>query len=283
MRHYFSDLANVLRREASRPSFRTVPSEFVSGLTQTPGSPSPAKVEWLLLSPCLGKTREKSPEAKSMFPQSSHALTVSRALVTANKDPQKLGRVQVRYPHYLGNSSEMSTQWARVCQPYGSSENGAWFLPDVGDEVLVAFESSNVDNPIVVGSLYGEKNKPPTSGLSGDYNDDGKNNLKFIKTRAGNLFALDDSPSAPGVEIVGKKKMLARDDMGAKVKLEDGKIAIGNSAGELLDLFDQLLDGIQNAAPMMVQTAVGPGVLNPALVAKVSVLKAKLAMMKGSL
>lgn len=214
---------------------------------------------------------------------SNQSQTIARALVTANKDPEQLGRVQVRYPFYSGDSAQMSTQWARVCQPYASSENGVWWIPDVGDEVVVAFESSNVDHPIVVGSIYGPKNKPPASGGSGDFNSDGKNNAKFIKSRAGNLLAFDDSASKPGVELMGKKKLLARDDMGAKLNLENGKIALGNSAGELLDLFEQLLDSLQTAAPTMVATAVGPGILNPSVVAKVTELKIKLKMMKGSL
>lgn len=218
-----------------------------------------------------------------MLEQPKLGMAVVRALVTANKDPDKLGRVQVRYPHFFGPSAEMSTQWARVCQPYASSENGAWFLPDVGDEVIVAFESSNIDNPVVIGSLYGEKNAPPASGLSGDRNEDGKNALKFVKSRAGNLIAFDDSSGSPSTEVVGKKKFTARDDVGAKLKLENGKIAIGNSAGELLDIIEQLLDTIQSNAPTMVSTAVGPGILNPAVIAKVTMLKAKIGMMKGSL
>lgn len=216
-------------------------------------------------------------------PRQSHLMTVSRALITANKDPEKLGRVQVRYPFYSGTSANMSSNWARVCQPYASNENGTWWLPEVGDEVLVAFESNNVDHPIVVGCLYGPKNKPPKSGLSGDLNDDGKNNLKFIKTRAGNFLAFDDSPGSTGTEIMGKKKMITRDDGGAMVKLEGGKIAIGNSYGELLDMFEQLLGAIQNAAPTMVATAVGPGILNPSVVMKVTELKMKLSQMKGKL
>ena len=206
---------------------------------------------------------------------SQNPLMVTRALVAANIDPEKQGRIQVTYPFFAGASGQTPSSWARVCMPYASKEHGGWFVPEVGDEVLVVFESSNIDNPIVVGTLYGPKNGPPSSGLSGDFNEDGKNNLRFIKTKSGNCLSFDDSP--------GKESIQMKDKGGATVKLEKGKIAIGNQVGELFDLMVQLLDSISNNAPTFVSTAVGPGLLNPALVAKVIEVKTKLSQMKGSI
>ena len=69
---------------------------------------------------------------------------------------------------------------ARIASLMAGNEMGIEFLPEVGDQVLVAFEQGNFNKPIVIGSLWNKSDKPP------DTNRDGNNNLKIIKTRGGN-------------------------------------------------------------------------------------------------
>ena len=71
-------------------------------------------------------------------------------LVTDLADPENLGRVRARYP-YLGD--EIS-DWARLVTPMAGKDRGVFFRPEVGDEVLVAFELGDVRRPYVLGSLW---------------------------------------------------------------------------------------------------------------------------------
>lgn len=73
---------------------------------------------------------------------------------------QTTGRVKVCYPA-LGNASE--TGWARVVAVGGGTSRGSLFIPEVGDEVLVAFEGGDPRQPVVIGGLYGQKTKAPST------------------------------------------------------------------------------------------------------------------------
>lgn len=73
-----------------------------------------------------------------------------------------LGRIKVLFPwDHAGPKDDKSSIWVRVMQPAAGAWGGTWFLPRVGDEVLVAFLDADPDRPIVVGSAYGQDGKPP--------------------------------------------------------------------------------------------------------------------------
>jgi uncharacterized protein involved in type VI secretion and phage assembly len=72
-------------------------------------------------------------------------------------------------------------------------------LPEVDDEELVAFEHGRVDFPFVLGSLWNGKDKPPGA------NDDGKNNVRALKSRSGHTISLDDTDGKEKIEIVDAK------------------------------------------------------------------------------
>ena len=80
------------------------------------------------------------------------------ATVTDNKDPKGLARVRVRLPWQDGNQE---SYWARLAMPMAMSDRGVYFLPEVGDEVLVGFEKGHPTHPCVLGSLWNGQNKPP--------------------------------------------------------------------------------------------------------------------------
>jgi uncharacterized protein involved in type VI secretion and phage assembly len=116
-------------------------------------------------------------------------------IVTNNQDPDKMHRVKVKFP-WLADGQE--SWWARIASPMAGNGRGAYFLPEVDDEVLVAFEHGDVRFPYVVGSLWNGKDSPPTS------NDDGKNNIREIKSRSGHILRLDDKDGSEKVEIIDK-------------------------------------------------------------------------------
>jgi uncharacterized protein involved in type VI secretion and phage assembly len=80
-------------------------------------------------------------------------------VVTQNKDPDRLGRVRVKYPA-LGEDVE--SWWARVASMGAGQERGALMLPVVGDEVVVGFEQGDVRRPYVLGSLWNGQARPGT-------------------------------------------------------------------------------------------------------------------------
>jgi uncharacterized protein involved in type VI secretion and phage assembly len=119
-------------------------------------------------------------------------------LVTNNEDPDKLGRVKVKFP-WLSDADESG--WARVAAPMAGKQMGLYFLPEVHDEVLVAFEHGRVDRPIVLGALWNGKDTPPAD------NADGKNNLRVLKSRSGHTVTLDDTEGSEKITIAdGKQK-----------------------------------------------------------------------------
>jgi uncharacterized protein involved in type VI secretion and phage assembly len=169
--------------------------------------------------------------AKSKFP------VMARAKVVSNNDPKKLGRLRVKYPWLNKRGAQKPSEWATLSLPYASKDNGMWFLPEKDDEVIVFFENGNPDYPIILGTLYSEKIKPPASGRSGDYNENNKNDLKYVKTRSGHILCFDDSDSSKGIvvkdadnrkiEIDSKqKKVTVSDGQGSQVILEESKVSI---------------------------------------------------------
>ncbi|MBA3392096.1 MAG: phage tail protein [Deltaproteobacteria bacterium] len=106
------------------------------------------------------------------------------ALVTDNADPSKLGRVKVKIPIL---SATDTTWWAPIIM-LGAGKNRGWFfIPEVDDEVLVMFEHGDVNRPLVVGALWGGKDKPPDKNPGG-------NPRRVIRSRNGNKITFDDDP-----------------------------------------------------------------------------------------
>jgi len=116
-------------------------------------------------------------------------------LVVDNKDPQGLGRIKVKFP---SSSDDEIGHWARIAVLMAGAQRGTFFLPEVNDEVLVAFEQGDILRPYVIGALWNGQDTPP------DTNADGKNNVRLIKSRSGHLVRLDDTDGAEKIEIIDK-------------------------------------------------------------------------------
>ena len=78
-------------------------------------------------------------------------------VVTNNQDPEKMGRVRVRYPAL---SADVEGTWARIATPSAGNERGVLMLPVVGEEVLVGFEHDDTTRPYVLGSLFNGQDTP---------------------------------------------------------------------------------------------------------------------------
>lgn len=91
------------------------------------------------------------------------------AHVVSVKDPDNLARVQVRLVNYDGVADQDAPIWARVAVSFAGSDRGAFFIPDVGDEVLVSFVNGDARLPIVIGGLWnGDQSPHEQLGGSGD-------------------------------------------------------------------------------------------------------------------
>jgi len=147
-------------------------------------------------------------------------------LVSDLADPENLARVRVTYP-YLG---DQVSDWARLVTPMAGKDRGILFRPEVGDEVLVAFELGDVRRPYILGSLWSSTDTPPP--------DDGnakQNNLRLIKSRNGHKVILDDTNGKEKIEIIGSddQRKIVFDISGQKIQVtcDSGDIEISAPAG----------------------------------------------------
>jgi len=121
---------------------------------------------------------------------------VAVGIVTNNKDPDGLGRVRVTFPWF---SDENESAWARVTTLMAGKDRGVLFLPEVDDEVLVAFEQGDMRRPYVIGALWNGVDTLPK-----EFANDGKNNLRLIKSRSGHLIQLDDTDGSEKISVIDK-------------------------------------------------------------------------------
>lgn len=132
-------------------------------------------------------------DAETRQAATSRITGVVVGIVTNNQDPDGMGRVKLKFP-WLTDKDE--SNWARMAVPMAGKERGMYFLPEVDDEVLVAFEHGDVRFPYVVGALWNGKDAPPAK------NDDGKNNIRVIKSRSGHVIRLTDEDGKEKIEIL---------------------------------------------------------------------------------
>ncbi len=137
---------------------------------------------------------------------------VAIGLVRSLDDPQGLGRVQLTFPWM--SEDEPESNWARIAVPMAGAERGMQFMPEVGDEVLVAFEQGELRLPYVVGSLWNGEDRPPR--------DDAK--LRTIKTVSGHVLEFDDTEGSEKITLTtqGEHKLILNDTEGTVILESQG-------------------------------------------------------------
>lgn len=119
------------------------------------------------------------------------------ATVVGVNDPLSRNRVQVRIYNTDGVDDQDGPVWARVAVPFAGGNRGAFFIPDVGDEVVVVFLAGDPRFPIIVGSLWnGQDSAPETLGGSGDTVD-----RWTITGKAGTRIAIVEDSSGPTISL----------------------------------------------------------------------------------
>lgn len=143
------------------------------------------------------------------------------ATVSNIQDPDGQGRVKVKLGWSPdGGGGDGYDAWARMATLFAGNNRGSWFLPDVGDEVLVAFEHGDPRRPYVIGGLWNGQDSPPQSASS-------SNAIKMIRSRNGVKITLDDTDGQETIklETPGGQKLTMKDGPG-NVAIEDSN---GNS------------------------------------------------------
>ncbi len=151
------------------------------------------------------------------------------AIVTNARDPDNLCRVKLKFPWM---SDTFETDWVRTVQPGAGAGRGAMILPEVNDEVLVAFERGDIRRPYVIGGLYNGVDKPPSvPGPLIDANS-GKVDLRGFVSRTGHRLLFSDASGKERVELqTGDGKFVVLLDK-AKTVIEitsGGKVIIKGS------------------------------------------------------
>ena len=152
--------------------------------------------------------------------ESSHEASglvagVAPGIVTRNDDPQGLGRVKLRLPW---RGEDFETEWVRIVAPMAGADRGIFFLPEVGDEVLVAFDRDDIRYPYVLGALWSQTDSPP------EKNSDGKNDVRIIKTRKGHVVKCNDG---------AKGLILIQLNDGKKIEITDDGILIDDGTNKV--------------------------------------------------
>lgn len=123
----------------------------------------------------------------------AHRMTgVMPALVTDVKDPQGLGRVRVSFPLMSDN---YVAWWARTVQLGAGQQRGSLVLPEVGDEVLVAFGMGDFDDPYIIGGLYNGQATPKVGWAEHVDGTSGAIKRRAFVSRTGMLVEMLESPS----------------------------------------------------------------------------------------
>ena len=144
------------------------------------------------------------------------------AQVTDNNDPDKLGRVKLKFP-WLGEKYE--TDWARMTYPGSGPNSGIIWVPEKDDEVLVAFEHGDMRQPYVIGAVHNGVDKP---ALGDDLFDSGKVKRRGMVSRLGHKLIFLDGSDKKGICIISEdgKLKLTMNETDKKVEIKTSKHTI---------------------------------------------------------
>jgi phage protein D/phage baseplate assembly protein gpV len=147
-------------------------------------------------------------------------------VVTNVDDPDDLCRVKVKFP-WMSDTDEST--WARLAMPMAGPERGLLIIPEVNDEVLIAFEHGDVRFPYVIGALWNGSDAPPMP--NSEATSGGVVNTRMLKSRSGHVIILDDTD--------GEEQIIIRD------KTEANEIIIDSAENTITINVDQ--DFVVNA------------------------------------
>jgi len=158
------------------------------------------------------------------------------AQISDARDPQHQGRVKLLFPWL---SDDYVSDWARTVQPGAGKDRGSFVLPEVGDEVLVAFEQGDIRRPYVVGGLYNGVDTPKAGPIDDvDSGSGAINRRSWVSRRGHRIDLLDQDGKKEGVSLTTGDGALRLDldSTGSTVTLHsDGTVTIEARSGVTVD------------------------------------------------
>jgi uncharacterized protein involved in type VI secretion and phage assembly len=167
---------------------------------------------------------------------------VVTGIVKSLNDPSGQGRIQLQFP-WLSDATRSS--WAPVAAPLAGKGRGAFFMPEVDDEVLVAFEHGNFDHPYIVGFLWNGVDMPPEStnqnrvlvtpgGHTLRFEDkSGQRRIK-LKSAGGHQIAIDDVSNTVVISTNSGATKITLDDNANSIELLGGGRTLKMAGGQFL-------------------------------------------------
>ncbi len=161
-----------------------------------------------------------TPSASGLLPgiEGLHIGIVSKLA----DDPEEARRIQVRIPLLRGDKE---TVWARLALFSASNKTGAFFLPSVGDEVIVGFVNNDPNQAIVLGSLYSKKYASPYEARAENY-------TRAIVTPEKLKIEMDDERKIITITTPSKNTVVLSDDTkGITLKDQNSNELVMNDIG----------------------------------------------------
>jgi uncharacterized protein involved in type VI secretion and phage assembly len=143
---------------------------------------------------------------------------VTLGVVTDTDDPLGLGRVKVKLPWL---SETVDSAWARIAVPWAGQGMGSYFLPEVDDEVMVAFRHGDLRHPYIVGFLWSASGRPPEQTPRAGHRE--------LRSKSGHKLQFGDLAGTEQVALLshGGHKVILDDTSGA------AKLTVADSGGTL--------------------------------------------------
>jgi Rhs element Vgr protein len=169
-------------------------------------------------------------EPDVMSPPASGLIPGARGLFngTVKKmfdDPDSQYRILVDVPLFDTNGAGI---WARLSNFYSTSGAGAFFLPEVGDEVILGFLNEDPRYPVILGSMYSSSKIKPFTGLEPNE----KNSIKAIVSKSGISVEFDDENKIWTVATPNKNTIIISDkDKQITIKDENKNSIVMSSSG----------------------------------------------------
>jgi phage protein D len=181
-----------------------------------------------------GRSRRTLVDLLSPTPSGEYARSLVIGVVTNNDDPEKMGRVRVKFP---GLDERQEGWWARVTSIAATGRRGVMMMPLVDDEVVVGFEHGDPRRPFVLGSLWNGTHKPGALAAEGAGKPDGSFNLhsdKQVAIEADDKLAIKGNGAEVSIACAGGSVVIKQDGSiaikGAQITVEaSAKLALTSS------------------------------------------------------